>query len=110
MFGGGREPSEEEEELGTDEEDYWTGGRNPKVLENVFQGGIAGSDFIWVGYIGAEPLHGTSTGNFPAQCRQENNWEATEETGGGGLAVPTAGHINGGDGFLGYGSLCLKEA
>ena len=84
MFGGGREPSEEEEELGTDEEDYWTGGRNPKVLENVFQGGIAGSDFIWVGYIGAEPLHGTSTGNFPAQCRQENNWEATEETGGGG--------------------------
>ena len=70
--------------MGTDEEDSWMGGRHPKVLENVFQGGSAGSAFIRVKYVGAETLHGTGPGKFPALGRQEHNWKATEETGGGG--------------------------
>ena len=86
-------------ELGSAGKDSGTGGRQPTGLRYVFQGSSAGGNFIWVGDVGDEPLHGTGPGKLPAQGRQEDNGEASKDTGGWGLEVPTAGDRNGRGGF-----------
>ena len=52
MAGVGREPSEGEEDMGTDGKDAGTGGRQTTVFGDVFQGSHAGGTTIQVGDVG----------------------------------------------------------
>ena len=80
-------------------EDSGTGGIQPKGIVDVFQGDSAGSYFIWVRDVGAEPPHGTGPRKLPAQVRQANNGDSAEAMGGQKLRLPTAGYSDGGGGF-----------
>ena len=82
--------------MGTDGEDNGTGGRQPMGLGDFFQDSGAGSSFIRVGDVCADPLHGKGPGKFPEQGRQENYGEASKLIREWGIGVPTAGDINGG--------------
>ena len=98
MDGGGREPLEGAEDLGTDGKDTGTGGRQPTAIYGVLQGSGTYGSPIWVRDVGDDPLHGQVPYNVPPHgCQAE-------------MVVPTDGDSNGGGGVWGERSICPEEA
>ena len=79
------------EDLGAADEDTGPGGGRSEVIQDVLQGGSAGSVGFWVRDVGPDPPHGTGPGEFSAQGQAADHQEAAKEAGGGGLVLPTAG-------------------
>ena len=67
--------------MGMADEDSGTGGCQTKGLRDVLQGSGTGGAAIWVGDVGAEPLHETGPGKFLTRGPKADNGETTEETG-----------------------------
>ena len=98
MAGGGRENLEGAEDLGKDDKDTGTGGRQPTGLGDVFQGGGAGGTPIRVGDVGDDTPHGQGPGDFSSQSLQADYRETAKAMGGWDLGVPTSGDSNAGGG------------
>ena len=74
-------------------------GRHPKGLRDVFRGVSAGSSFIRVEDMDADPMYGTGPEKLRAQGCQADNEEAVEATEVWGMGLPTTGDSDGGGGF-----------
>ena len=77
--------------MGTFGKDSEMGGRQPKGLRDVFQGGSAGGAFIKIRELGADTPRGMAPAKLPEKGPQADNGEETKVTGGWGLGVTTAG-------------------
>ena len=78
-------------DMGTDEEDTGTGGRQTTGIGDILQGSGAVGYYIRVWDLGADLSHGKVSGKFPAQVHQVDYREAAKATGGWELVVLTAG-------------------
>ena len=90
------------------DKDPGPGGDQPYGIQDVTQGGIAGGVALRVINMGPEHLHGTVPGKFSTQVCAEDHRETAEETGGGGMVLPTNGDSHGGGGIRGYKGLNTK--
>ena len=88
MDGGGREPMEVEEELVMAGEDSGNGGRQSKRLGYDFQGGIAGSYFIWLEMWVLTPCMGWPLGSFPHRVARQIMGRNTKQQEYGGWEYP----------------------
>ena len=74
------------------------GGRKPKGVRDILQGGGAGSTYFWVVYVGDDPPHGTGHWGVSTQGSYMYHWEVAPVVSGWKLVVP-----NFGDGDVGGG-------
>ena len=85
--------------MGTAGEDSGTEGCQPNGLGEVLQGGGKCGDAILVRDVGADPPHGTGHMKLPIWGLKADNGKKSEETGGGGLGIPTTSVSDGGGGL-----------
>ena len=108
LAGGGREPLEGAEELGTADEYYGKEGRHPRGLRDVFkvvvQAVLLFKSETWV----LTP-HGTGPGKIPSLGCKADNRESDKATEVGGLGVPTSGGSNEEASFEEMGAYVLKR-
>ena len=82
-----------------DGQDTGTGGRQPTVIRDIFQGGGAGGTTIRVGDMGDDTPRGQGPAEFSTHSCQADKGETAEATGVWELGVTTSGDRYGGGGF-----------